>query len=82
MDKMDNTLRKMLPTRKFDRRNPSAEHGFQTAKRPIRRDTRSSDLKNCARVKPSKVKWEKVIPYTSTNGEVIPINEYFVITRT
>ena len=22
-------------------------------------------------------KWEKVIPYTSTNGEVIPINEYF-----
>ena len=24
------------------------------------------------------VKWEKVIPYTSTNGEVIPINEYFV----
>ena len=22
--------------------------------------------------------WEKVIPYTNTKGEVIPINEYFV----
>jgi N12 class adenine-specific DNA methylase/predicted O-methyltransferase YrrM len=23
------------------------------------------------------IKWEKIVPYTSTNGEVIPINEYF-----
>ena len=78
MDKMDGTLRKYvadradligairLPNTAF-KRNANTE---VTADILILKKLRLRETAKSA-------KWEKVIPYTSTKGEVIPINEYF-----
>jgi N12 class adenine-specific DNA methylase/predicted O-methyltransferase YrrM len=78
MDKLDNTLRKYvseranlvgairLPNTAF-KRNANTE---VTTDIIILKKLRPRETTKGAR-------WEKVVPYTSTNGEVIPINEYF-----
>jgi N12 class adenine-specific DNA methylase/predicted O-methyltransferase YrrM len=78
MDKMDNTLRKYvaeradligairLPNTAFKRNaNTEVTTDIIFLKKLRHRETAKGE------------KWGKVVPYTSTNGEVIPINEYF-----
>ena len=78
MDKMDGTLRKYvadradligairLPNTAFKRNaNTEVTTDILILKKLRLRETAKS------------AKWEKVIPYTSSKGEVIPINEYF-----
>jgi N12 class adenine-specific DNA methylase len=78
MDKMDNTLRKYvadradlvgairLPNTAFKRNaNTEVTTDIIILKKLRLRETAKGE------------KWEKVIPYTSPNGEVIPINEYY-----
>ena len=78
MDKMDGTLRKYvadradligairLPNTAFKRNaNTEVTTDILILKKLRLRETAKS------------AKWEKIIPFTSTKGEVIPINEYF-----
>ncbi|MGH7976888.1 MAG: DEAD/DEAH box helicase [Limisphaerales bacterium] len=78
MDKMDGTLRKhlaeradligaiRLPNTAFKRNaNTEVTTDIIILKKLRLRETAKGE------------KWEKVVPHTSTNGEVIPINEYF-----
>jgi SAM-dependent methyltransferase len=79
MDKMDNTLRKYVNER------ANLIGAIRLPNTAFKRNANTevtTDIIILKKLRPREttkgVKWEKVIPYTSTNGEVIPINEYFV----
>jgi SAM-dependent methyltransferase len=79
MDKMDNTLRKYVAER------ANLIGAIRLPNTAFKRNANTevtTDIIILKKLRPREttkgVKWEKVIPYTSTNGEVIPINEYFV----
>jgi N12 class adenine-specific DNA methylase len=77
MDKMDSTLRKYVAERAslvgaIRLPNTAFKHNANTEV--------TTDIIILKKLLPREIKgarWEKVVPYTSTNGEVIPINEYF-----
>jgi adenine-specific DNA methylase len=79
MDKMDSTLRKYVAER------ASLIGAIRLPNTAFKRNANTevtTDILILKKLRPRETvksaKWEKVIPYTSTKGEVIPINEYFV----
>jgi N12 class adenine-specific DNA methylase len=79
MDKMDNTLRKYVNER------ANLIGAIRLPNTAFKRNANTevtTDILILKKLRPRETvkgaKWEKVVPYTSTNGEVILINEYFV----
>ena len=79
MDKMDSTLRKYVAER------ASLVGAIRLPNTAFKRNANTevtTDIIILKKLRPRETiksaKWEKVIPFSSTKGEVIPINEYFV----